>query len=201
MKYIFTKNLDYLKYVPCARQHGFERDLGLRIELIYLLFSDLSKMLSYLRFFFQSGTFPGFVDMTLQEKCEVACEIVDTLPSSPVSLLTTQINIGLLQASFWKQVLYLKFLILFCVISHALERKWFVMWKIYCWQINTCYKSPGKISQISVEANKTIWENSAQHFKADNEFWQCSFELLMYIISFNINCNHTEERLDVTVEN
>lgn len=61
--------------------------------------------------------------MTLQEKCEVACEIVDTLPSSPVSLLTTQINIGLLQASFWKQVLYLKFLILFCVISHALERK------------------------------------------------------------------------------
>lgn len=61
--------------------------------------------------------------MTLQEKLEIAHDIVHTLLSNHVSVPTTVNNIGLPQASFWKQVLYLIYLILLCVIFHALERK------------------------------------------------------------------------------
>lgn len=49
-------------------------DLVLGVE-ISLIFSGLSKMLSYLRFFFQSGTFSIFIGMILQEKCEIAHEL------------------------------------------------------------------------------------------------------------------------------
>lgn len=57
-----------------------------------------------------------------------------------------------------------------------------------------------EMSKISVEANKTTGLRSAQHIKADKLCWQCSFQLLIHITSFKINCNHIEERFDVIVE-
>lgn len=64
--------------------------------------------------------------MILHEKFEIAHEIVHTLLSSHISVPSILNNIGLTQASFWKQVLYLIYLIQLCVISHALKKKLFV---------------------------------------------------------------------------
>lgn len=106
---------------------------------------SFKKMLLFFEIFLHSETFSIFIEMTLQEKHEIAREIVYILLSTHVSVPTTLNNIGLPWVSFQKQVLYSIYLILLCVILHALERKWFFRWQIYSWQIHACYKSLGNV--------------------------------------------------------
>lgn len=129
-------------------------------------------------FFILSGTFWIFFGMTLHEKFEIALDIVHTLLSNHISVPTTLNNIGLTQPSFQKQVLYLIYLILICVVGHVLKKKLFVRWQIYSWQIHTCYKSPRNVSEISVGDNRTEW---TVH----------KWKMKMCVASVHVNCSCT----------
>lgn len=151
---------------------------GLRIELAYLIFSDLRKMLSLLRFFYSASNLLIFIGMGLHEKLEIAYEIVHTLLPNHASVSTTLNNIGLTHVSFWKQLLYLIYLILLCVISHVFKKKLFVRWQIYSWQIHACYRNSRNVSKISVEDNKTVSE-------------QCTSPSWQYVLPVFIWTAHT----------